>query len=452
MAVATRVMRYLQGAGVVISPLLHRRAGSFCQALRYCERATEDAAVAELLVDARGALLSVVPFGMTTDLEQLGRQLGRQMQRALPGNLGGVFHDCEPGSLPPVAAAYDLPQVVHPQLLSRDSLVVQSGCHTTLLELDPAGIRHLLGRGRILDVAVSAPDNAQQDEPEALSDEEFRSRLSRLYRLPEMPALARELLCLNASTLGIEELSYLIRQAPSLTADILLEAEMESESGMLVPSVEVAIGQVLGLSRARALAVARSLLGSFDMPSRGCLGDSAFWESARRSAALGQALAEELRAPLVEPEMVYLAGLLQHTGWYVLSRIMRPEYTVLARRADIQKLAIPRDLKRLSVVSLGCRIGDPARLGAAQIHNWGLPDAIRQTARYLQDADYQGAFSSHVALLRLSNQLCESLNGQGEGFPRDADLCVPGLSRARVQAVLHREFGWDSDADAAISA
>jgi hypothetical protein len=79
MPLATTVMHYLQRNGVPWQQLLHDRVGNLAAALAVAGLKSSEVAEAELFIDAKGVLMSVVPFGLRTDIELVNLQLKRRV-------------------------------------------------------------------------------------------------------------------------------------------------------------------------------------------------------------------------------------------------------------------------------------------------------------------------------------------------------------------------------------
>jgi HD-like signal output (HDOD) protein/prolyl-tRNA editing enzyme YbaK/EbsC (Cys-tRNA(Pro) deacylase) len=447
MPIAARVMHYFQSAGVPWQQVLHDRAETLCQALEKAGLPASSTAIAELLISARGVLMSVVPFGHTTDLERLQAQTGHSWQRLTCHQARKVFPDCEPGSFPPIGGAYRLPLICDPSILTWTSVVLQSGCHTTLVLLSQNAAARVFASARQLSVSrpLVSESVSEPAAPEG-GEERLCDRLTRLYQLPPMPEVASRILTMSQDPeLDINRLCRELERDPSLTAQILREAASARYAyrGSL-DSLEQAVVRVLGLQRVSQMAFALAAGQGFDLPREGRLGLDAFWQHGLLCADLSQKLAEELPNIGVSPQRAYLAGLLHNFGWLVLGQLFRPEYCLLARKADLNPEVSIRDLEAGSLGFSGK--GSPAhqghaRLGAALLDQWKLPADLVVTAREHHNPGYEGPHQATVRLVREANRLLGLVgigDEPGEEMPEAA--CFPGYeSQAVARAVARCE-------------
>ena len=97
--------------------LPHRKTLTLTQAAEACDLALGQLVRAVILVDGKGLLMAVLPADHVIDFDTLCRHLHRDLE-LVPGNrLNTIFNDCEPGSYPPLAPAYNLDVVLDAGLL-----------------------------------------------------------------------------------------------------------------------------------------------------------------------------------------------------------------------------------------------------------------------------------------------------------------------------------------------
>lgn len=97
-----------------------------------------------LVGDASGWLLAVIPGSHWLRLEALRREFDRPgLELAPETEVLARFRDCEPGSVPPLAAAYGLEGVLDEALTSLANVYIETGDHRLLARLDAAGFEHL---------------------------------------------------------------------------------------------------------------------------------------------------------------------------------------------------------------------------------------------------------------------------------------------------------------------
>ncbi len=103
-----------------------------------------------VLVSAKGEhLLAVLPATSQVDLARLGQALGfepRELKLASEAEIDSIFHDCEPGAIPPFGRLYQLRTLVDCRL--SDAAEV----------LFPTNMRHL-------GIEMAYPEFARLEEP-----------------------------------------------------------------------------------------------------------------------------------------------------------------------------------------------------------------------------------------------------------------------------------------------
>ena len=179
MPVASRVMQFLNRQGVAYQQLHHDRVGTLEAAIQAAQVGQESVAVAEILVDAKGVVMSITPLGRKMDLDQLNQITRRNLQRIAQHQADRLFKDCEPGSHPPVAKAYGINAVCDESLFSKEQIFIQSGCHTTLLRLTQDSFHQMMSSAvKMSSSACTAADACKmEDNTTEISEEEVRHRL-----------------------------------------------------------------------------------------------------------------------------------------------------------------------------------------------------------------------------------------------------------------------------------
>lgn len=434
MPVATSVLRYLQHTGVAWQQVLHDRVGTLDAALRAAGVESSAAVTCEALIDARGVVMVVIPVGLEVDLAIVNQHLKRQLQPLSPTQASRLFRDCEPGSFPPLAGAFGALAVCEPRLLRRETLYLQSGCHTTLIRLEREAFQRLMSNARVLEgccrlaestLAESAPEPEGMLEAGAgASERALLERLKTVYHLPPMPEIAARIVTLTQdSRSSIDALVGAIEQDPSLAAQILREARspLYGFRGEL-NSIKEAIVRVLGYERVSQVALAIAAGRAFDVPQEGRLGLRQFWRHALHSAVLAHRLAFQVRGPEVNPSLVYLAALLHNFGLLLLGHLFRPEFQWLSRRAEQEPetplVHLERQMLGMGGASELVALGH-GRLGALLLEHWQLPAAVVQAARHHQNTEYQGEHEAVVVLVQLANSLLKDFGIGDELTPED---------------------------------
>lgn len=147
MNVATRLKWFLDSHGAEYDTLSHAHSGSSLDTAKKARVAPDLLAKSVLLEDERGYLLAVLPSTRRISLREIRRQLGRKMELATEGELGGLFGDCEPGAVPPMGPAYGLPVLIDDTIEGSD-LYFESGNHEDLIHMKTRDFLMLLDGAR----------------------------------------------------------------------------------------------------------------------------------------------------------------------------------------------------------------------------------------------------------------------------------------------------------------
>jgi Ala-tRNA(Pro) deacylase len=82
-----------------------------------------------------GYLLAVVPAAESIDLGRFRDVLGAGLDLASEQELDPLFPNCETGAMPPLGGLFGLPVVVDACLARQESIAVNGGTHTDVIEL-----------------------------------------------------------------------------------------------------------------------------------------------------------------------------------------------------------------------------------------------------------------------------------------------------------------------------
>ncbi|WP_026179808.1 HDOD domain-containing protein [Hahella ganghwensis] len=425
MPVASRVMQYLNRQGLAYQQLHHDRVGTLEAAIEVAKVVQDEVAVAEILVDAKGVVMSITPLGKKMDLERLNKMTHRNLQRIAQHQADRLFKDCEPGSHPPVAKAYGVHAICDETLFSREQIYIQSGSHTTLLRLTKDCFQQMMGNALKMSVCVCEQvADAAAGNDNSLQEVDIKERLNRLYRLPPMPTVAARILQITQDIdASVDDLAKVIEQDPSLTAQVLRQAAsaLYGYRGE-IKTIKDAVARVLGFERVSQIALSIAASKAFDLPKDGPLGLRNFWKHAMHCSLLVQRLAFHVPDKRVDPGVAYLAGLLHNFGLLLLGHLFKPEFGMLNKLAASEPYTELSSLEK-QVLGMGSAkelvgVGH-GQLGAILLEKWQLPEEITATAAHHQEKDYEGEHQDYVALIQLANCLLKELELGDDLMPDD---------------------------------
>lgn len=469
MTVAARVDRFLTRQAIGYDIICHSRTRSLRQAAEAANVSCRQFARAIILSVQQRRYMAVLPLDHLLDFQALEKLLGARPELVPARELAPVFDDCEPGCIPPLAAAYGFEGICDEVLFSQQRVVFEGGMHNSLLRVDGAGfagLMHQVQRAVIsrpeeslresrppVGLAAPALSTSTMDELTPASD--VCARIEEIYELPLMPGHAQQLLALrNRPEAHVEELARVVEQDPSLAAQVMKYARSPLFAyGGKLESIEEAVARVLGFDTVLNLALGLAALKPFRIAPDGPLGLKAFWRHASLSAGLAQKLSKELAlAQRPAPGLVYLGGLLHNFGYLLLGQLFQPEFYLLNRMVAANPDTPVTELEQRVLCRGQARemmCAGHAQVGAWLMERWNLPPPVVTAVRHHHDPDYAQEHAVYAQLLLLSDRMLKRY-GIGDGdcaeLPPQA-LDLVGMDEEEVHTVA-AEFmeqcgGWD---------
>jgi len=152
MTIAASVESFLNQAHVPYDVVAHRHTWNSTYTAQAAHIPGDRLAKCVMLEDSQGYLMAVLPATHMVDLGAVRQQLGRPVGLATEGELAGLFLDCEPGAIPPLAQAYGVDAIVDESLLHADDVYFEGGDHCALVHVSGRDFRKLMSdalRGQI---------------------------------------------------------------------------------------------------------------------------------------------------------------------------------------------------------------------------------------------------------------------------------------------------------------
>ncbi len=416
MPIAVKLNQYLNRQNIYVHEIHHERVDSLACAINCAGVAASATLKSVLLIDVKGAVMAVIPYGADLDIDAVNRVLGRNLQQLTPEQSDRLFTDCEAGAHPPIGAAYGIPTIVDDSLLKQDLFYLQSGCNSTLLQMDGRAFRLSLagaakGQIAIMSEEIQGVTLASLGVNGQMSLDDVAKKLEKLYRLPPMPAIAVKILHLVTNPdSSVGELAEVIERDPSLAAQIM----RYSRSALFnyqgeVRNVQDAVNIVLGFERVAHIAMGVAASRAFDIPKHGPLGLDAFWRHTLYNAALCQQLAQKLPAEAqVDAGLAYLVGLLHNFGLLLIGHLFPPEFCMLNKLREANP-ELPMESIERQVFGMGgaqdmIALGH-GTIGGILLRMWNLPEEVVKSAAMHQKINYEGDCQNYVQLVQLANIL-----------------------------------------------
>jgi Ala-tRNA(Pro) deacylase len=152
MAIAETVSNYLMSQDLDYDVLVHPHTATSGESAQAAHVPGSRLAKSVILEDEQGFLMVVLPSTRQVNLQELHRQLNRNLVLATENELGGLFTDCEIGALPPIGTAYGVETVVDDAIAEQPDIFFEAGDHEQLIHVSAETFQALLGdniqRGR----------------------------------------------------------------------------------------------------------------------------------------------------------------------------------------------------------------------------------------------------------------------------------------------------------------
>ena len=145
MAIASTVSNYLRAQDVEYDVLTHPHTATSGESAQAAHVPGSRLAKSVILEDEQGYLMVVLPSTRQVNMQELHRQLNRNLVLATEYELGGLFADCEIGALPPIGSAYGVETVVDDTIAEQPDIFFEAGDHEQLIHVSAETFQTLLG-------------------------------------------------------------------------------------------------------------------------------------------------------------------------------------------------------------------------------------------------------------------------------------------------------------------
>jgi Ala-tRNA(Pro) deacylase len=157
MAIAMTLQQYLNDHGVAFDCVEHHRTGCSSRSAEASHVPVDSVAKAVVLKrvlkgEGGGYIVAIVPASRQVKLDDVATFLRQPVGLAAEDEIAPLFPDCEPGAVPPLAAAYGLRSVVDESLDTQRDIYFEAGDHRTLVHLSGEQFHKLMQKvphGRI---------------------------------------------------------------------------------------------------------------------------------------------------------------------------------------------------------------------------------------------------------------------------------------------------------------
>ncbi len=216
-----------------------------------------------------------------------------------------------------------------------------------------------------------------------MKEQEILQTVLQSQDLPTLPVMASKLITLMAhEETTLADIAKLISRDVALSAKILKVSNSAFyHFPQQIGSIQQAVS-ILGTNAVRSLVLSFSFLNSDKGDFQNSFDFKKFWKHSLAAAAASRLLVEKVKG--VEPEEVFVAGLLQNLGELILARTIPKAYE------QVLKTETASNVDRLAVEE---RIigADHSTIGSEVARSWGFPESLFLPIRYHHaPASYDG--------------------------------------------------------------
>ena len=144
MTIAMTQERFLVQRNAEYDLLLHRHTGSSRETAAAAHVPEDHIAKAVVVKDRADYAIVIIPADRCLPMDDLGKELGRDLQLASEEEITQLFKDCDPGAVPPLGPAYGVETLLDEALNSLDDVYFEAGDHEQLVHIRGEDFQDLL--------------------------------------------------------------------------------------------------------------------------------------------------------------------------------------------------------------------------------------------------------------------------------------------------------------------
>jgi Ala-tRNA(Pro) deacylase len=144
MGIALTLQEYLSDEKIDYEVMTHERTSSSLRTAEASHIPGDCLAKGVVLTREGGCVMVVVPASHKVQLDVIEQMLHCPVGMASEDEVNSIFPDCEPGAIPPIAAAYGLDCIVDDSLDHVADIYLEGGDHRSLIHMRGMQFRDLL--------------------------------------------------------------------------------------------------------------------------------------------------------------------------------------------------------------------------------------------------------------------------------------------------------------------
>lgn len=266
-----------------------------------------------------------------------------------------------------------------------------------------------------------------------------REIISRMKSFPSMSGIAAKVLnLLDDPDAGADQVEQLLKQDPSLTANLL---KLTNSAYFGIPSkvgsVRHAIA-MLGWKRLSKLVMAACVGAITDRKIPGYdLPPGMLWQHSVAVSVTAEGLMRELK--IAESDEIFTAALLHDLGKLILGDFVEKDLEEIEKAAA---RGIPFQMAEQEVLGT-----DHAEIGALMLESWSFPPSLVAAVRWHHDPDSAPETSPMTDIVHVANVLCLMIGiGTGvEGLHYEPSVSATkrlGIKPTQLELIASQTLEW----------
>ena len=143
MSVAPTLRSYLEDKNIDYDVMVHRPTATSAQTADASHVSGDCVAKGVVLSCEGGFKLAVVPASCNVRMDAIRDFVEGPVSLASEDEIVSLFHDCDPGAIPPLGAAYGIDTIVDDRLNDQDDVYFEAGDHECLVHLTRMQFRRM---------------------------------------------------------------------------------------------------------------------------------------------------------------------------------------------------------------------------------------------------------------------------------------------------------------------
>ena len=144
MTIAITQERFLVQRKAEYDLLLHPHTASSLETALAAHIPADQLAKAVVVKEGTDYAIVIIPASRWLQMDDLRKQLGRDLHLATEEEIATLFKDCEPGAVPPLGPAYGVETLLDEALASLDDVYFEAGDHEQLVHIRGEEFQDLL--------------------------------------------------------------------------------------------------------------------------------------------------------------------------------------------------------------------------------------------------------------------------------------------------------------------